>query len=215
VRLQGVAPAGGDRAPPPAHVGVALQLDGSSSVSLRPGQALSFTWSFLALPPRSQAKLNDPHLAMPSFVPDVAGTYSLRMVVDDGLMSASADVSVTAADDCRPVLSGLGQVPAQPDVNQTAALSVTATPSCGTDATIVSVQWTIVAAPAGSKAQILLAATAHPSFTPDVRGDYDLFVSAADSRGLTSADLDAAAYSPRAQVPASAWTQIAPQPAAG
>ena len=178
--------------PAAAHVGLAVQLDGSSSVSLRPGQALSYTWSFLALPPRSRSKLNDAHLASPSFIPDTGGTYALRMLVDDGLLAATADVTVVVADDCRPALSGIQQLPERPDVGQTAAISVTAAPACGTDATIVSLQWTIVAAPAGSKAQILLAATATPSFTPDVRGDYDLLVTATDSRGLQSLDTAAA-----------------------
>lgn len=178
--------------PAAAHVGVAVQLDGTSSVSLRPGQALSYNWSFLALPPRSQSKLNDAHLASPSFIPDTGGTYALRMVIDDGLLAASADVSVAVADDCRPAISAIQQLPERPNVGQTAAMGVTATPSCGTDASIASLQWTIVAAPAGSKAQILLATTGHPSFAPDVRGDYDLLVTATDSRGLQSSDTAAA-----------------------
>ena len=178
--------------PAGAHVGVAVQLDGSSSVSLRPGQALSYSWSFLALPARSQSKLNDAHLAAPSFTPDTGGTYALRMLVDDGLLAASADVTVSAADDCRPVLSALQQTPERPAVGQTAAISITATPACGTDASIVALQWTLVTAPAGSKAQILLATTAHPSFAPDVRGDYDLLATATDSRGLQSLDTAAA-----------------------
>ena len=178
--------------PAAAHVGVAVQLDGASSLSLRPGQALSYSWSFLALPPRSQSKLNDARLASPSFIPDTGGTYALRMLVDDGLLAASADVTVAAADDCRPSLSALQQTPERPDVGQTASIGITAAPSCGTDATIVALQWTLVAAPAGSKAQILLATTAHPSFAPDVRGDYDLFANATDSRGLQSLDTAAA-----------------------
>ena len=178
--------------PAAAHVGVAVQLDGASSVSLRPGQALSYSWSFLALPPRSQSRLNDAHLAAPSFTPDASGTYALRMVVDDGLLAASADVTVAAADDCRPTISALQQVPERPDVGQTAAIRITAAPSCGEGATVASILWTLVSAPAGSKAQILLATTANPSFAPDVRGDYDLLVTATDSRGLQSFDTAAA-----------------------
>lgn len=178
--------------PQAAHVGLALQLDASQSVSRRAGQTLSYAWSFSALPPLSKAAFNDARIARPSFTPDQPGSYGVHLVVDDGLLASSADLTFTVADDCRPAVTSLAQIPERPDVNQTAAVSVAAAPSCGGGATIASYQWSIVTAPAGSKAQILLATTAAPSFTPDVRGDYDLFVSVTDSRGLVSLDTPAA-----------------------
>ena len=180
--------------PGAAHVGLPVQLDGSNSVSLRAGQELSYDWQFLALPPRSAAKLNDGKLARPSFTPDVAGTYALRMTVDDGILAASADLTVDVKDDCRPLISGVSQAPEAPNVGQTTGVNVTAASSCGTNATIVAWQWTLVSAPAGSKAQLLLATTQHASFTPDVRGDYDLLVVVTDSQGLSSDPADPKAH---------------------
>ena len=168
-----------------SHVGVAVQLDGSQSVSLRSSNPLSYAWSFTALPPRSQAKLNDGHLAKPSFTPDVAGTYALMLTVDDGILASSATVTVTVNDDCRPTVTVKPASETPPQVGQTAGFSVTPLTSCG-GSTIVAYQWSIASAPAGSSAKILLATTARPSFAPDVRGDYDLVVQVTDSLGLTS-----------------------------
>ncbi len=180
-------------AAPAAHVGVALQLDGSASLSLRGGNPLTYAWVFTALPPRSKAALNDARLAKPSFVPDLAGTYSLLLTVDDGLLASSMAVDVTVADDCRPTIATLSQSPERPQIGQTAAVSATAGTSCGGSA-IVAWQWSIHAAPAGSRALILLADTATPSFTPDVRGNYDLVVQVTDSFGLTSDTSDTKAH---------------------
>ena len=178
---------------PAAHVGVALQLDGSASISLRANNPLTYGWAFTALPPRSKAALNDAHLARPSFVPDMVGTYSLLLTVDDGLLASSAAVDVTVADDCRPTIATLSQSPEKPQIGQTAAVTATAATSCG-GGTIVAYHWSIYAAPAGSTAQILLADTASPSFSPDVRGNYDLLVQVTDSLGLKSDPTDPKAH---------------------
>ena len=174
-----------------SHVGVAVQLDGSQSVSLRSSNPLTYAWSFTALPPRSQAKLNDGHLAKPSFTPDMAGTYGLMLTVDDGILASSATVNVTVNDDCRPTLT-VTQSLERPQVGQSALLTARPVTTCG--GAIVAYQWSIASAPAGSSAKILLSTTAAPSFAPDVRGDYDLVVQVTDSLGLTSDTTDPKAH---------------------
>jgi hypothetical protein len=178
---------------PAAHVGVALQLDGTASVSLRASSPMTYAWAFTALPPRSKAAFNDAHLALPSFTPDVTGTYAVLLTVDDGLLAGSTTVDVTAADDCRPTIGALSQTPEKPQIGQTAALSATAHTTCGGSA-IVAWHWSISAAPAGSRAVIGLSDTATPSFSPDVRGNYDLLVQITDSLGLKSDPADPKAH---------------------
>ncbi len=178
---------------PAAHVGVALQLDGSASISLRASNPLTYAWAFTALPPRSKAALNDPHLVKPSFIPDRVGTYSLLLTVDDGLLASSASVDVVVTDDCRPTIAALSQSPEKPQIGQTAAISATPGTTCG-GSTIVAWQWVVAAAPPGSRATIQLPSTATPSFAPDLRGYYDLLVQVTDSFGLQSDNSDPKAH---------------------
>lgn len=188
-----VPPTASIATPAAVHLGIPVQLDGTTSASTRAGATLTYAWSFNALPPLSQAKLNDPKLAAPSFLPDVAGTYVVQLIVDDGILSAATSVTLAAADDCRPAVATFTGAPERPDVGQVEAISVTVTPGCGAGATLVAYQWTLAQAPSGSHAQLALATTPHPSFIPDVRGDYDITLVVTDSTGLSSA-LNAAAH---------------------
>jgi hypothetical protein len=76
--------------------GTVTALDGTASRDPG-GLPLSYAWSFLAVPPGSAAALRDPHLASPSFTPDLTGSYDLQLVVSNGTRSsAPAHVSITA-----------------------------------------------------------------------------------------------------------------------
>jgi hypothetical protein len=55
-------------------------LDGSASSANSPGP-LTYDWSILSTPDSSQAVLQNATSAHPSFVPDVAGTYRVQLVV--------------------------------------------------------------------------------------------------------------------------------------
>lgn len=92
-------------------------LNASDTTSLFP-QNLLFQWSWIATPESSQVTvsgLSDPTL---NFRPDVAGTYTLRLVVEDGFGESQAEVSVTAVDTSGPV-----EPPADPNGPQPNALS--------------------------------------------------------------------------------------------
>jgi hypothetical protein len=56
------------------RAGSSLQLDGSHSSDID-GDLLAFTWSVLSRPAGSAATLSDTHAVMPTFTPDLAGTY--------------------------------------------------------------------------------------------------------------------------------------------
>jgi len=78
------------------NIGDLVQLDGSGS-SDPDGDPLSYSWSFIARPLGSAATLSDPHIADPTFLADVAGDYSLQLVVDDGRGGRDLDqVTITA-----------------------------------------------------------------------------------------------------------------------
>ena len=67
-----------------------VQLDGSSSTDpeLDP---LGYAWAFTSTPTGSSAQLSNPFAAAPTFVPDLAGTYTVGMIVDDGFGPSFVD----------------------------------------------------------------------------------------------------------------------------
>ncbi|MBW2254075.1 MAG: PKD domain-containing protein [Deltaproteobacteria bacterium] len=73
-----------------------VQLDASESED--PEEVpVTFQWTFVTRPAGSTAALNDPTVANPSFVPDEAGTYTLRVFVSDGTNTAASDLLTVVA----------------------------------------------------------------------------------------------------------------------
>ena len=77
-------------------VGDLVHLSGVASADPN-GLALSYTWSWSAKPVSSNALLEGSNSSAPTFVPDVAGTYTLALTVSNGTYSASATTTVTVA----------------------------------------------------------------------------------------------------------------------
>ena len=101
-----LALAGSDQS---VEVGHVVKLDGSGSTDAD-GQALSYAWRLTGKPSSSRAFLADLHLVRPSFIADVAGAYTVELVVDDSeAKSAGDEVVITAAipPNRAPVLGSL------------------------------------------------------------------------------------------------------------
>jgi uncharacterized protein (TIGR03790 family) len=78
-------------------IGSLVTLDGSASSDAN-GDALSYAWSLSSKPAGSGAALLSGTTPRPTFVADVAGTYTASLTVSDGkLNSAAATVSVLVA----------------------------------------------------------------------------------------------------------------------
>lgn len=159
------------------------------------GDALTYDWSFISLPAGSQATLSDPTLANPNFTADLAGSYLLSLVVNDGLVSSPPDsISITATDLSQ---NSAPTADAGQDQHVKTDIPVTLNGS-GSDADgdIISYRWEITSAPVESTAMISNPAAANSTFTPDVNGTYilNLFVhdgkvsSSADSMSITATD---------------------------
>jgi hypothetical protein len=92
--------------PPVANAGADfVGAAGASAVLTGAGtdadtDALTFAWT-LTVPPGSASTLTGASTATPSFVPDVAGDYTARLIVNDGFNDSAPDdvvVTVTIAD---------------------------------------------------------------------------------------------------------------------
>jgi len=77
-------------------VGQAVQLNGGGS-SDPDGNPLTYSWSITSAPTGSTATLTNPTSATPSLTPDIAGTYTIQLVVNDGTVNSAPDtVDITA-----------------------------------------------------------------------------------------------------------------------
>ncbi|MBI5445699.1 MAG: hypothetical protein HY900_31345 [Deltaproteobacteria bacterium] len=94
-----VARAGSDQT---VLVSSAVTLDGSAS-SDADGDPITFQWSFVSKPGGSAATLSGATAEKPTMTPDVAGSYVIQLVVNDGTIDSAADqVTVTATAEALP-----------------------------------------------------------------------------------------------------------------
>jgi hypothetical protein len=73
---------------------VTLNGAGSSDVDENP---LTYSWSFVSRPPNSNALLAGADSITPTFIADVAGLYTVRLVVNDSVANSPADTVVITA----------------------------------------------------------------------------------------------------------------------
>jgi chitinase len=94
-----VSDAGADQAVP---VNDTVQLDGSAS-SDADGDTLTFTWSFVSKPGTSQAALSNRKAVKPTFDVDVAGSYTVQLIVNDGTDNSMPDTVSILTENSAPV----------------------------------------------------------------------------------------------------------------
>lgn len=172
-----VANAGGART---ASVGSALTLSGSGTDAN--GDTLTYNWTMTTRPATSVAALSGATTAVPSFTPDVVGSYTVQLTVNDGQggsNSASAVITVLLA----PVANA---GPAQTVVTgSTVALDGRA--STTSTAGALSYAWSLTSQPAGSTSALSSTTSATPTFAADVSGLFVATLRVTDSLGTSPA----------------------------
>ena len=164
-----VANAGPDQS---VTTGTAVTLNGSAS-SDADGDPLTYAWTFTK-PAGSSAVLSSATAANPTFTADVAGSYVLTLVVNDGQIDSAPDtVSVTAYvpnTNAPPVANaGINQ-----SVTTGAVVTLDGSGSSDANGDPLTYFWSFASRPAGSNAFLSSATAVHPTFTPDVAGSYIL-----------------------------------------
>ena len=136
-------------------------------------EQVDWAWELTALPAGSQAALNDPHVANPSFVTDVPGDYGVELTVTDptGRPSEAATLTVTASacGDAAPTVSQVEVLPTDPRPGQLVSLDATVGDQDNSIAgdldQDLSVHSTFVGRPAGSASELTPATGTTPGST--------------------------------------------------
>ncbi len=148
-------------------VGTTVQLDGSGSTD-QDGNPLTYRWSFVSIPSHSTAHLNGANTVKPTFVPDVPGSYTVQLIVNDGLVDSSP-ATVTISTKNSPPVANAG-----PDQTITtgATVQLDGSRSTDVDGDALTYSWSLVSVPAGSTATLSNRAIVNPTFVADKKGTY-------------------------------------------
>ena len=148
-------------------VGTTVQLDGSGSTD-RDGNPLTYRWSFVNIPSGSTAHLNGANTVKPTFVPDVPGSYTVQLIVNDGTVDSSPSTITISTKNSPPVAN------AGPDQTITtgATVQLDGSRSTDVDGDALTYSWSLVSVPAGSTATLSNRAIVNPTFVADKKGTY-------------------------------------------
>jgi hypothetical protein len=152
--------------------GTLVKLDGSASSDIN-GDALKFSWSFDARPTGSKATLSSSTAVMPAFTPDLAGTYRLKLVVNDGKIDSQADfveIRTGAQPNVAPIANaGIDQTV---DLGATAQLDGSASSDPDNGPAALTYLWSLITRPSGSVATLSSTTAVKPTFKADKAGEY-------------------------------------------
>ena len=176
-----VANAGPDQT---AAVGAVVALNGSAS-SDADGDALAYAWNVQSAPAGSAMVLAGGASVTPSLSIDRAGTYVVRLVVDDGHVAGVADTVTISTVNSAPVANAGADQTAL--VTQTVTLNGSA--SSDVDGDPLAFAWAFVSRPAGSAAVLAGASGVQPTFVVDRAGLYQVRLIANDGALSSAADV--------------------------
>ena len=182
LNVRPVANAGGNQN---VFTGMPVVLDGSASSDAN-NDDLTYTWRFVSIPSSSNTSLVNDSQSIAEFTPDVDGAYVVELKVSDGeLTSDPVTVTITAETENSAPVANAGN-------DQTGytgqVITLDGSNSYDPDGDLLQYTWSVVSQPAGSSSSLSDTATASPSFTPDVAGDYVFSLVVSDGDATSASD---------------------------
>lgn len=161
-----------------------VALDGSQSTDPE-DQDLTFSWAIENAPAGSNAPLLNAGTEHAILVPDVEGTYFLRLEVSDGYKDSEPDIVQVVVDNSAPLSDAGGDRTSRTNCG---GVELNANDSTDPDGDSMQYQWTLAQKPAGSSASIDEPTSAYTFFVPDVAGLYRVELRVSDGRITAPAD---------------------------
>lgn len=150
-----------------ATLGQLVTLDGTQS-SDPDGDPITYLWTLTAKPEASRTTLNNRDTARPTFRVDVAGTYVVTLVVNDGRVSSAPDAATIMTVNAKPVANaGTSR-----SVMVGSTVTLDGRGSFDPERSTLAYQWRLLSKPSGSTAQINNPAAAQTFFLADLTGEY-------------------------------------------
>ena len=165
--------------------GAKVTIDGAASSDPN-GDAITYRWSLLYKPTGSAATLSSSTTVTTTFTADLAGTYLVGLIVNDGKVDSPVVVStVTVAKLNTPPVANAG---ANQNVSVATLTTLDGTASTDADQDSLSYSWTLISKPNTSTAALSSTISPKPTFTPDLAGTYvaSLVVSDGKDRSTTA-----------------------------
>ena len=147
---------------------VGVQIPLSATVSGAEGD-ITYSWSITNTPTGSSEVIIDENQPTAFFTPDVAGSYSIQVTVNDGISTASQATTFMAE---------LGNVTPIAIISPNAiaglnsSVQVNGTESYDANNDSLSYQWSFLSRPAGSQTSFNNPYASQPTFTVDAGGEY-------------------------------------------
>lgn len=168
-------------------VGDLVKLDGGAS-SDGNGDVLTYKWRLVSWPVASVAALASNNKVQSTFTADVAGVYTVELVVNDGKIDGLPE-NINILAESRNSSSSLGLLAnGGPNQNVSVGASVSLDGGLSSDAKrrIITYNWTLIAKPANSTALLIDPAAKKTKFVADVAGLYGIsfFINAGNEKSL-------------------------------
>ena len=166
VNIPPVADAGLDQT---VNTGDTVTLDGSGS-SDADSDPLTYSWA-LSVPGGSGATLSDTTVVSPTFIPDVDGTYTATLIVNDGTDDSAPNDAVITAQAVVVNIPPVADAGLDQNVSVGDTVTLDGSGSSDADSDPLTYSWSL-SAPGGSGATLSSTTAANPTYVADVAGDY-------------------------------------------
>ena len=161
-----VANAGPDQT---VAVGSTVVLNGSGSSDVN-GNTLTYTWMLLSAPTGSKAALTGAGTVSPSFVADLAGEYSVQLIVNDGVTNSLPATVIISTSNSIPVANaGPNQF-----IKVGTLVQLNGSGSTDLNGNPLTYMWSFLSVPTGSSAALSSTSAVSPTFVADLSGIYVL-----------------------------------------
>jgi hypothetical protein len=145
-----------------------VQLDGSGSYDVD-GNEITYSWTIEDEPYMGAAELSNPSAVRPVLTIYEYGSYTIELIVNDGLVDSAPDPVVISTHENLPPMANAGGDQTVYSYNQ---VCLDGSGSSDPNGDEITYSWSFESRPDGSEAELDNPNDVDPCFVPDIEGDY-------------------------------------------